>query len=276
MRRSSVTLEYPSQVLIAVDTRMRESRQVAEGARWPVAAAASAVGLRPVHVGAVCFPHAWAGTYGQGATTSLNLAPRHALALAELLQVLSCGEESATATFESLAQSSLEPTRRSVLMQIAADERRHQLLLSTISAGLPQPQIEPGFVAMMRRFFMRLADRDMSVHFLRIAALDSAACQFLALLRARTSPLAADDRLVSVLRRIHMDEARHVRLARECAGPLAGTRKGPEIFAEVRGELAELIRMKADSVEALSIDPDRLDTRLRSVPACSWGHLCRR
>jgi hypothetical protein len=78
-----------------------------------------------------------------------------------------------------------------------------------------------------------------------------------------------------VLRKIHMDEARHVRLARECAGPLVSSRQGMEISAEVRSELAELIHMRADSVEALSIDPDRLNARLRSVPQGSEAHRCR-
>jgi hypothetical protein len=225
----------------------------------------------PGHAHAVCFPRVWAGAADAGAT-SPNLDPRRALAVAELLQILSCGEESATATFENLAHLCREPTMRAVLTQIAADERRHQLLLSTISAALPRPEIEPAFVARMRGFFMRLADRDVLVHFVRIAALDSAACQFLALLRARISPLASDGHLASVLRRVHIDEARHVQLARQCAGPFVSSRKGIEIMAEVRSDLADLIRMRAESVAALAIDPDRLDARLRSVPGRSGAH----
>jgi len=227
--------------------------------------------VSPRQVSAVCFPKVWAGISDSGAT-SLNLDPRRALAVAELLQILSCGEESATATFENLAHLCHEPTRRAVLTQIADDERRHQFLLSTISAALPRPEVEPAFIAGMRRFFMRLADRDVLIHFVRIAALDSAACQFLALLRARMSPLASDSHLTSVLRRIHMDEARHVALARQCAGPFVSSRKGIEIMAHVRSDLADLIRMRAESVAALSIDPDRLDARLRSVPVRTGAH----
>lgn len=117
---------------------------------------------------------------------------------------------------------------------------------------------------------MRLAHRDVLVHFVRIAALDSAACQVLSLLRARTGPLTRDIAVGSILRRIHTDEARHVCLARECAGPLARSRRGVEIAAEVSEELAQLIHMKADALEALRIDPDRLNARLRIVPA-SFG-----
>src|SRR5262249_44690344 len=143
-----------------------------------------------------------------------------ALALAELLQVLSCGEESASATFENLAYSSDEPAVRSALIQIAADERRHQFLLARLCAGLPRPPVEPAFQARMRRFFMRLAHRDIQIHFVRIAAVDSAACQLLALLRSRTGPLSTGSYAGSVIRSIHMDEARHVSIARRCAGSL--------------------------------------------------------
>lgn len=237
---------------------------------WPTAGTAG----NRAHPGAVCFPQAWA-EIGGFRVAGIELDSRRALALAELLQVLSCGEESATATFEHLAHASDEPATRAALLEIAADERRHQFLLATISAALPRPQSEPGFEARLRRFFMRLADRDVLVHFVRVAALDSAACQFLALLRARTGPLPSDSHVAAALRRIHMDEARHVRIARRCAGPLVSTRRGIEIAAEVRVELAQLISTRADSLEVLSIDPDRLDARLRSVPGISEAERCR-
>lgn len=111
---------------------------------------------RPARLVATCFPRAWVG-FCRPTSTSLNLDPQGALGLSELLQVLSCGEESATVTFESLAHSCHEPRMRFALTQIAADERRHQVLLSGISAALPPPRMDPEFAARMRRFFMRLA-----------------------------------------------------------------------------------------------------------------------
>jgi hypothetical protein len=251
-RRVSLTM-YPGKI------RGRESRTYQLTANTAGNAA---------HPGAICFPRAWAGIGGPR-VAGIDLDEPRAVALAELLQVLSCGEESATATFEHLAQAADEPASRAALLEIAADERRHQFLLATISAALPRPQAESGFEARLRRFFMRLADRDVRVHFVRVAALDSAACQFLSLLRARTGLLASDSHAAAVLKRIHTDEARHVRIARRCAGPLVHTRRGMEIVAEVRGELAQLVSMRADSLETLSIDPDRLDARLRSVPGIS-------
>jgi hypothetical protein len=216
-------------------------------------------------VGSVCFPQG-SSELREFADVGMNFDPRRALALAELLQMLSCGEESATETFENLACSSDEPGVRSALMQIAADERRHQALLARLCADLPRPSVEPVFQARMRRFFMRLAHRDMQVHFVRIAALDSAACQLLALLRSRTGPLSMAGPVGSILRSIHLDEARHVSVARRCAGALVNSRKGVEIAAAVRIELTELIRMRADSLEALGIDYDRLRVRLYRVP----------
>ncbi|MBS0417724.1 MAG: hypothetical protein JSR66_08420 [Proteobacteria bacterium] len=229
---------------------------------------------RPARFLAACFPQAWVG-FCRPPSASLNLDPQCARGLSELLQVLSCGEESATVTFESLAHSCHEPWMRSALMRIAADERRHHVLLSNIGAALPTPRIDPKFAARMRRFFMRLAHRDVLVHFVKIATLDSAACQVLSLLRAGTGPLTRDGAVGSILRLIHIDEARHVRLARECAGSVARSRKGTEIAAEVTDELAQLIQMRADSLEALHIDPDRLDARLRTVPASFGARRCR-
>ncbi len=230
--------------------------------------------MRPAVTGPVCFARGWDG-FNVSGRLRIDLDERRALALAELLQVLSCGEESATASFESLAHSCDEHSARTALMQIAADERRHQFLLAALSAGLPRPRVETAFKAKMRRFFMRLADRDLQVHFVRIAALDSAACQLLALLRARTGPLPLESDAAMVLRSIHLDEARHVRLARRCAGPLVNSRRGMDIAARVRVELAQLIRMRAGSLEALSIDPDRLNSRLGCVTASSEAERCR-
>jgi hypothetical protein len=236
--------------------------------------AAEYIETTPVLAGSVCFARGWAGFNISGGPR-IDLDERRGLALAELLQVLSCGEESATASFEDLAYSCDRPAARSALLQIAADERRHQFLLAALSAGLPGPRVEPAFKVKMRRFFMRLADRDLQVHFVRIAALDSAACQLLALLRARTGPLPIESKAAGVLRSIHMDEARHVRLARRSAGPIVDTRRGMEIAAEVQFELAQLIRMRAASLEALSIDPDRLNRRLGGLSASSEAERCR-
>jgi hypothetical protein len=220
------------------------------------------------HVAAVCFPQARVDI-ARSQARAIHLDARRALALAELLQVLSCGEESASVTFDQLQHSWHEPAVRGALTQIASDERQHQVLLATLTAALPQPRPDPALQATMRRFFMRLAHRDALVHFVRIAAIDSAACHLLALLRGRRGPLATDSHAASVLERIHTDEARHVVIARRCAGPLLDSAKGRDIADEMRTELTHVLQLRADSLETLAIDPDRLRARLRSVAGIS-------
>lgn len=203
-----------------------------------------------------------------GATEALNedvrLSACGARALAELLQILSCGEESAAVAFDRLGGSWQESALRSGLAGIAADERRHQAMLAELKAFLPQPEADPRLAATMRSFFRRLADRDVLVHCVRIVAIDSMVCQILGALRGRGKPLASDVRVGAILQRIHHDEARHVVIASRCAAPLLKSARGREIAADARERLIHLLRLRADSLEALAVDPDRLFARLRA------------
>jgi hypothetical protein len=131
---------------------------------------------------------------------------------------------------------------------------------------LPEPRPDTSLLAATRRFFMRLADRDILVHFVRIVAIDSAACQILGSLRRRTRPLAADIRVGSVLERIHRDEARHVAIASRCAAPLLKSMRGRDIVVEAREQLTQVLRLRADSLDSLAVDPDHLFARLLTLP----------
>jgi hypothetical protein len=187
-------------------------------------------------------------------------------ALAELLQVLSCGEESAALTFDHLGQSWHERSMCSALAGIAADEREHEILLGRLRASLPQPRRDPLLGSAMRRFFMRLADRDVQVHFVRIVAIDSAVCQILGALRRRGRPLNADVHVCSTLERIHRDEARHVSIAGRCATSLISSARGRDIAANARDRLIYVLQFRASSLDSLSVDPDQLFARLRTLP----------
>ena len=195
-----------------------------------------------------------------------RLSAGSASALAELLQVLSCGEESAALTFDHLGRSCQERSMHSALTGIAADEREHQILLAGLSAALPQPNKDPALDATMRRFFMRLADRDVHIHCVRIVAIDSAVCQILGALRRRGTPVHADFRVRSILERIHQDEARHVVIASRCATPLLNSARGRDIAAGARDQLTQVLELRASSLDSLSVDPDQLFARLRALP----------
>lgn len=197
----------------------------------------------------------------------VRLRAEGAAALAELLRILGCGEESAALAFEHLGNSWHDSSIRSALAGIAADERQHQLWLAGLRGSLPQPRQDPSLEASMRRFFMRLADRDVLVHLVRIVAIDSAVCHILGALRGRGKPLASDVRVSAILERIHRDEARHVAIASRCAAALLKSPRGTEIVADARQQLTQLLRLRADSLETLSVDPDRLFAHLRTPAA---------
>jgi hypothetical protein len=113
---------------------------------------------------------------------------------------------------------------------------------------------------------MRLADRDVHVHFVRIVAIDSAVCQILGALRRRGRPIDSDVYVCAILERIHQDEARHVAIASRCVTPLLNSARGRDIVADARDRLTQVLRLRASSLDALSVDPDQLFTRLRALP----------
>jgi len=218
-----------------------------------------------VRWGPTCF-HLLSAIPAEPRYEAVRLSAESADALAELLQVLSCGEESAALTFEHLGSSWHERSLRSALMGIAADEREHHIRLSRLRASLPQPRQDLLLDATMRRFFMRLADRDVHVHFVRIVAIDSAVCQILGALRRRGRPIASDVHVCSILERIHLDEARHVAIASRCATPLLNSPRGRDVAAEARERLTHVLQLRASSMDSLSVDPDQLFARLRALP----------
>lgn len=112
---------------------------------------------------------------------------------------------------------------------------------------------------------MRLADRNVLVHCVRIVAIDSAVCHLLGALRRRGNPLASQTGIDSILARIHRDEARHVAIAKRCASPLLETIRGRDIVAEARDRLIQVLEFRAAAFDTLRIDPDRLFARLRGA-----------
>jgi hypothetical protein len=85
------------------------------------------------------------------------------------------------------------------------------------------------------------------------------------MLRSGT-PIAADPVSTSILRRIHRDEARHVRIARSRARSAGVDRSMRDTAAAVRGEFADLLALASAEFEALSVDPAWLDRVVRQLP----------
>jgi hypothetical protein len=217
--------------------------------------------------GPVCFGRHRQSTTQDGIGVRLRLRAVHADALAELLPILLCGEESAALAMDRIGSSVRgEREMRDALARIARDEMEHQTLLQRTRAVLPQPPHDPELSAAMRRFFMQLASRDPATHCARIAAVDAAVCLLLAALRNRRGPIAMEPTLNAVVGRIHRDEARHVAVTSRYATELAGSQDVTEVAVEARFRLSRLLERRAVAMEGLGVDPDQLFQRLRAVP----------
>jgi len=200
-------------------------------------------------------------------TAEIRLKAGHAEALSELLQILLCGEESASLVFHRFAADpGQDPELVRALEGIAKDEERHEALLQSLRRGLPTPSRDDPLIGAIRHFFKSTADRNIGRHFAGIAALDSVACCMLGALRGRGAPVAADPVAEAVLARIHRDEARHVGISASIAHALLGPATIRDVIREVGHRFVHLLACRADAIECLAVDPDRLFARLREGP----------
>lgn len=202
----------------------------------------------------------------------LRLPARHQEALAELLPVLLCGEESAALAFARFSRDNgFSQGARAELERIGDDEQRHERQLQALRQALPPAAADTEVRRAARRFFARVAGGDAGEHFARIAALDSGVCMLLGALRSRGAPLAADSTVSAILSRIHRDEARHVMAARRYTHLLLERRQAHAIALEMRARLAALLVLRGAAIETLGVNADLLSRRLRSVPRTLFG-----
>ena len=214
----------------------------------------------------VCF--AVAGAHNQPTTAmSVQLHTRHCEALAELLPVLLCGEESAALAFGGYAGSAaLQAASRKEFCVIQSDEERHTAWLQRLKLALPAPRVDPGLVKQVRRFFAAVCEPQLGRHLARIAALDSAACVVLGALRRRRGPIGSDRTLSNLFARIHRDEVRHVAIAHNYAKLLCDASDLRALAVDTRESLTRLLAFRADALEQLGVCPDALLQRLVKLP----------
>jgi rubrerythrin len=197
----------------------------------------------------------------------IQLDDRPGAALAALLPLLGCGEEAAGMAFDGLAECHAGDDQAALTLRaIAEEERRHDLLIRLLQRGLPAPMPDAVAIEAARRFHIGLVRGGAALHLARIAALDSAVCtMFGRLLRPRGS-IAADPEVASVLRRIHRDEARHVRVARKLALETGSPPAMRDAAAAARDGLANILRLASAAFEDMQIDPASLDRDIRRLP----------
>lgn len=197
----------------------------------------------------------------------VDLDNRSAAALAILLPLLGCGEEAAVMAFEGLADSRPKDDRAApTLCAIAEEERLHDLLIRQLERGLPAAKQERLTIEATRRFHIGLVRGGAALHLARIAALDAAVCTMFGRLLRPGGPIAADPEVASVLRRIHRDEARHVRVARRLALETGSAPAMRDAAAAARDGLADILLLARDAFEDLQVDAASLDRDIRRLP----------
>ena len=198
---------------------------------------------------------------------TVRLDTRHCEALAELLPVLLCGEESAVLAFGSYARSSaLDAAARKELSSIQSDEEHHTTWLRRLKLALPAPRSDPDLLKEVRRFFGAVREPQLGRHLARIAALDSAACVVLGALRRRRGAIGRDRALSNLFAQIHRDEVFHVTIAHSYAKLLCGAADLRSLALETRESLTRLLARRAEALEHLGVCPDAVLQRLARIP----------
>jgi hypothetical protein len=196
----------------------------------------------------------------------LRLGDEPTEALSELLQVFACGEESAFLAFARLGRSPLEAAARCGLARISGEELIHERILRSLRGALPAPARDRELQHALLRFYHGIAHVEIGLHLASIAALDSAVCVILSTLLEPRCVLAQEPSVARVFRRIHRDEAGHIRLSRRIAGELARRDVIGAVAESTRRGLVGVLARRGAAFERLGVDAARLFQRLRRVP----------
>lgn len=187
------------------------------------------------------------------------------LAVARILAILVCAEESAVNVFHhecNRIPAAQVVADEQALREIETEERVHAWLIHAARSHLPVPDDIDAIRRRTRRLFMRVASRDVPTHFARLTGLDSGVCISLSALlgSAKVNKIQGFARLIKHIRR---DEATHVKKSRDHAVDLGFN---PDQFHEcydlTRGGMVGMLEPIASSFETLGVDPDRLFKRL--------------
>ena len=187
-------------------------------------------------------------------------------ALSELLQVFACGEESAALAFAQLGGSPLQDAARRALARVAEEELIHERLLRRLRGALPAPAPDRELRRALIRFYHGIAQADIGLHLASIAALDSAVCAILAELLAPDRDLAREPVASAIFRRIHRDEAGHVRVSRRIAVELVQGDVIGAVAENARLGLVGILARRGAAFDSLGIDAERLFVRIGRVP----------
>ena len=204
----------------------------------------------------------WRREFGRA---ELALSYRQEEAMARLLPLLLCGEQSAIQVFGCEAQR-LQGDRWqdsiALLSAIETDEYGHEQALQDVSARLMVPEDLHRIKRRAQLFYISISKAaGLDNHFANISQLD--ACVALLMHAVANSSLGRSHGIAQLFKRIKQDEARHVAVSRQHFLKLDGDKN---VFSQSRKtishSLVELLSSEAQSFDNLGIDPNQLFTTL--------------
>jgi len=190
----------------------------------------------------------------------LELDLHVAQGLADLLPMILCGEVSAELAFEHALQafcSKLYPDLYCGIKQIIADEKRHAEQLYILSKFLPSPN-KRDTAKLAVHFLRSLVSQNLSIHLVRLSALDIGVCVVLSTL-CSAIPINENKYLSQLFTSIRRDEGRHVRITRHCTVALgidANIEKIEKI--KVLKDFSALLSTQDNAFMAIGVCPEHL------------------
>lgn len=208
----------------------------------------------------------WSATWCRELVASpLDIEVDEQTALARLVPLLVCGEQSAIAVFHAAA---IQHTSRQAhqlrcdFYAIEIDEAGHERVWQALFSTLPEPDKLNRLKRRAQLFFTRLGRaKNIAEHFAQVSQLDAAVGVIM--WHLERSALITEPRMHTLARAIKHDEARHVAVSRRYAGALGVNREALNQLGEkVRLELHDLLLPEGDALEAIGIDTDAMLKRI--------------
>ncbi len=198
---------------------------------------------------------------------SAGLSASQQAALARLVPLLLCGEQSAIHVFHT--EYSRQESSQFYLAQIEADERLHELALQRLLQQLPEYSKLHRLKRYAQLFYARIQQDSDSVarHFYTISQLDACVCVLMNAVANSSIKGTAAAGLFSLIKR---DEARHVSIARRHAVRLqSDIYEQPPGGFNIHQGLVDLLRQQENAFQVLSIDTGVLFQRLLQMAPAS-------
>ncbi|MGI9278278.1 MAG: hypothetical protein ACR2PX_01415 [Endozoicomonas sp.] len=187
-------------------------------------------------------------------------------ALARLVPLLLCGEQSAMLVFHNECQRLNTDSFGSLqaLQQIEADEFIHEQALQRLQQWLPTPDDIRLIKRRSQLFYARLHkhSRTIKEHFILISQLDACVC---VIMSAMTQAMRHQPSMQSLFQRILEDEARHVYVSRTHARSLNSNNTQDGQHSDLHHQLIALLNTEENAFKALDVNTGLLFQRIEEL-----------